>query len=62
MTAQAFTYQEDQHAIDHMPMLDPQGLYQVVHQRHLTMCGVIPITAALPACQEPGATSATLVR
>ena len=62
VTAHPFSYQEDQHAIDRMLMLDPQGLYQVVRQRHLTVCGVIPITAALPACQEPGATSATLVR
>jgi MEMO1 family protein len=62
MTAQAFAYQEDQYAIDRMLALDPEGLYQVVRQRHITMCGVVPTTVALLACQELGATAATLAR
>jgi AmmeMemoRadiSam system protein B len=62
VTAYAFAYQEDRYAIDQMVALDPQGLYRVVHQRHITMCGVISTTVALLACQELGATSATLVR
>jgi MEMO1 family protein len=62
MTAQAFAYQEDQYAIDRMLALDPEGLYRVVRQRHINMCGVVPTTVALLACQELGATAATLVR
>jgi MEMO1 family protein len=62
MTAHAFAYQEDRYAIDRMLGLDPQGLYQVVRYRHITMCGVVPTTVALLACQELNATSATLVR
>jgi AmmeMemoRadiSam system protein B len=62
MTAQAFAYQEDQYAIDRMLALDPKGLYRVVRQRHITMCGIVPTTVALLACQELGATTAVLVR
>jgi AmmeMemoRadiSam system protein B len=61
MTAQAFAYQEDRYAIDRIQALDPEGLYQVVRQRHITMCGLVPTTVAVLACQELGATSATLV-
>jgi AmmeMemoRadiSam system protein B len=62
MTAQAFAHQEDRYAIERMQALDPKGLYRVVRQRHITMCGFVPTTVALLACQELGATSATLVR
>jgi MEMO1 family protein len=62
MTAHAFAYQEDQHAIDRMVALDAKGLYQVVCQRQITMCGFVPTTVALLACQKLGATAAMLVR
>jgi len=62
MTAQTFAYQEDRYAIDRMLALDAKGLYEVVRQRRMTMCGAIPTTVALLACQELGATAATLVR
>jgi MEMO1 family protein len=62
MTAHAFAYQEDQYAIDRMVALDPLGLYQIVRQRQITMCGFVPTTVTLLACQELGATAATLVR
>jgi MEMO1 family protein len=62
MTAYAFAYQEDRFAIDRILALDAQGLYQVVRQRHITMCGFVPTTVALLACRELGATAATLVR
>jgi AmmeMemoRadiSam system protein B len=62
MTSHAFAYQEDRYAIDRMLALDAKGLYEVVRQRHITMCGFIPTTVALLACQELGATAATLVR
>ena len=49
-------------AIDRMLALDAKGFYEVVRQRRMTMCGVIPTTVALLACQELGAATATLVR
>ncbi len=61
-TAHAFAYQEDRYAINRLLALDLQGLCQVVQQRHITMCGVVPTIVALLACQELGATAATLVR
>jgi AmmeMemoRadiSam system protein B len=45
-----------------MLALDAKGFYEVVCERRLTMCGVISTTVALLACQELGATTATLVR
>jgi len=62
MTAHDFACQEDRYAIDRIAALDPQGLYQVVRERNITMCGFIATTVALLACQELGATAATLVR
>jgi AmmeMemoRadiSam system protein B len=62
MTAHAFACQEDRYAIDRITALDPQGLYRVVRERHITMCGVIPTTVTLVACRELGATTATLMR
>jgi AmmeMemoRadiSam system protein B len=62
MTAHAFARQEDHYAIDRMLAFDPDGLYQVVRGRQITMCGVVPTTIALLACQELGATSTMLVR
>lgn len=62
MTAHDFACQEDRYAIDRITALDPQGLYQVVRERNITMCGFIPTTVTLLACRELGATSAALVR
>lgn len=62
MTAHDFASQEDRYAIDRILGLDPEGLYHVVRERHITMCGFIPTTVTLVACRELGATSATLVR
>jgi MEMO1 family protein len=62
MTAHAFACQEDRYAVERIVALDPLGLYRVVRERNITMCGFIPTTVALLACQELGATSATLVR
>jgi MEMO1 family protein len=62
MTAHAFACQEDRYAVERILALDPPGLYRIVHERNITMCGFVPTTVALLACQELGATSATLVR
>ena len=62
ITAQTFAYQEDRYAMDRLLALGAKGFYEVVRRRRLTMYGAMPITAALLACQELGATVATLVR
>lgn len=54
--------QKDKLAIDHILALDPQGLLAVVHKHDISMCGVIPATITLAACEELGATHAELVK
>ncbi|MGI6655534.1 MAG: AmmeMemoRadiSam system protein B [Desulfobulbus sp.] len=51
----------DRLAIDHVLALDPEGLYQTVVQRRISMCGVIPTTIALLIALELGARQAELV-
>jgi MEMO1 family protein len=62
MVAQTFVYREDRYAIDLILALDAKGLYEVMRQRRMSMCGTIPTTVALLACQKLGATAVTLVR
>jgi len=53
---------KDQMAIDRILALDPQGLYDTVHGKRISMCGVVPAVIALLAALELGATQAELVR
>jgi len=53
---------KDNLAMQHILALDPEGLYRTVHERKISMCGVIPVTVALIAALELGATRAELVR
>ncbi|WP_242394701.1 AmmeMemoRadiSam system protein B [Anaeromyxobacter oryzisoli] len=52
----------DQRAIDRILALDPAGLYAVVHDEEISMCGIIPATVMLVAARALGATRAELVR
>ena len=49
-------------AIDRIVAVDPVGLYQVVLQRNISMCGFAPTVAALTAARDLGATSGRLIR
>lgn len=49
-------------ALEQVVALDPAGLYRVVRERGITMCGYIPATVSLVAALALGATSAELVR
>lgn len=49
-------------AIGRVCDLDPRGLYGVVRDRDISMCGYLPATCALVASRELGATRAELVR
>ncbi len=51
----------DRLAIDKILELDPGGLIEVVAERGITMCGVLPTAAALQAARELGASAAELV-
>jgi AmmeMemoRadiSam system protein B len=52
----------DRRAIDKILTLDPQGLLHTVLGEQISMCGVAPVTAALIAALELGATQAELIK
>ena len=53
---------KDRRAIDQLLALDPRGLYDVVHQANISMCGYGPAVAMLTAVRKLGATRAELIR
>jgi len=52
---------KDKLALERMINLDPEGLYQVVYQHNISMCGFIPATVMLVSALELGASQAELV-
>ena len=56
------TRMKDRKAIDRVLALDPAGLYDVIHNEHVTMCGFGPTIAMLTAAKQVGAKSAELIR
>lgn len=55
------TLKKDQWAIDQITALDPRALYQTVHERKISMCGIIPTTVMLAACNHLGASKVSLI-
>jgi MEMO1 family protein len=53
---------KDALALDRLLCLDPEGLYQIVIDERISMCGFIPATIALLASIQCGAQAARLVR
>jgi AmmeMemoRadiSam system protein B len=53
---------KDHLALARITALDPQGLYETVRDRNITMCGIIPTTIVLAAALALGAVKAELVR
>jgi MEMO1 family protein len=53
---------KDRLAIDRLLALDPSGLYQVVIENDISMCGFAPAVAVLTACKDLGASAARLIR
>lgn len=51
----------DRLAIDRITAVDPEGLYRVVLERDISMCGFAPAVAMLIACADLGAASGRLV-
>ncbi len=54
--------EKDMAALGRVLDLDPEGLYHIVRQRGITMCGVIPVVVMLAAARRLGAQKGTLVR
>lgn len=53
---------KDRRAIDRLLALDPRGLFDVIRDGHISMCGYGPAVAMLTATRKLGATKAELVR
>jgi len=58
----AVTRVKDHRAIERILSLDPRGLYDVVTQQEISMCGFGPAVAMLTAARQLGAKSAELVK
>lgn len=52
---------QDQYAIDRILTVDPRGLYRVVIEKNISMCGFAPATAVLIACRDLGSTKGSLI-
>jgi len=53
---------KDRRAIDQVLALNPRGLYDTVHEEHISMCGYGPATIMITAARRLGATQAELIR
>ncbi|MGB8888966.1 MAG: AmmeMemoRadiSam system protein B [Candidatus Korobacteraceae bacterium] len=53
---------KDRRAINQLLAFDPRGLYDVVHQGNISMCGYGPAVVMLTAAGKLGATQAELIR
>jgi hypothetical protein len=58
----AVTRMKDHRAIERILTLDPRGLFDVVTQQDISMCGLGPAVAMLTAARQLGAKSAELVK
>jgi AmmeMemoRadiSam system protein B len=56
------TRRKDSLALERLLALDPRGLYDVVRNASITMCGVGPAVSVLAAARLLGATRAELIR
>jgi len=54
--------EKDRMALSKITGLDPQGLYETVVGRGITMCGIMPTTIVLTAALDLGAKKAELIR
>ncbi len=54
--------EKDHWAIDRILALDARGLFKIVVEEDISMCGFAPTVSALVACRDLGATEGRLVR
>jgi hypothetical protein len=60
--AQERANRQDMLAIEKVLAVDPRGLYDTVTKRRISMCGFVPTTVVLCACEALGVEKGTLVR
>lgn len=60
--ADSFARAQDAPAIERMVAMSADGLYRVVNERRVTMCGWAPAVVAIEAASAMGAATAELVR
>lgn len=53
---------KDKMALEKIKALDPEGLYTIVQNYSISMCGIIPATIMLTACKKLGASRAEMVK
>jgi len=53
---------KDRLALDRIVELDPRGLYRIVGERDISMCGFAPAIAMIVACIDLGASRGELIR
>lgn len=58
----AVTRVKDHQAIERILTVDPRGLFEVVTQQNISMCGLGPAVVMLSAARRLGARSAELVQ
>jgi AmmeMemoRadiSam system protein B len=58
----AVTRQKDYKAIERILLMDPRGMFDVVMNEHISMCGFGPTVAMLTAARQLRATRAELVK
>jgi AmmeMemoRadiSam system protein B len=54
--------EKDRRALDQVEAVDPEGLYRVVREGRISMCGVLPAVVMLAAARRLGLRSAELTR
>lgn len=54
--------EKDHQVLSQIEQLNPRGVYDLVHSRRISMCGVVPVTVALITAKALGATKAEVIR
>jgi MEMO1 family protein len=53
---------KDRLAIEQMEVLNPRGLYDIIHRFDISMCGYLPVTVTMIASLKLGATEGKLLK
>jgi len=57
----AATRERDRPLLRELEAVSPAGLFDLVHDEHIAMCGAVPVTAGLAACHALGAKAAETI-
>jgi len=53
---------KDTQVLQQIELLNSRAVYDIVHSKRISMCGIIPVSVALIAAKSLGATSAEIIR